>query len=53
MQYLQQYHKLFDEAEAEENEELAFAGLGDEAGPSTDNVCRLRLGHDTSPGTNR
>ena len=44
-QCLKWYHKLFDKAEAEENEELGLAVPSDEAGPSAesaDDVRRLR-----------
>ncbi|KAL6299669.1 pre-mRNA splicing factor component-domain-containing protein [Sparassis latifolia] len=51
-QCLERYQKLLDEAEAKENEELGLAGPGDEAGPSADDVRRLRPGEiDPDPET--
>ena len=43
-QCLERYQKLLDEAEAKENEELGLAGPGDEAGPSSDDIRKLRPG---------
>lgn len=41
-----------DDAEQKENEELGLAGPGDEAGPSADDVRRLRPGEiDPDPET--
>ncbi|GAA6005663.1 uncharacterized protein JCM10292_006730 [Rhodotorula paludigena] len=42
-QCLERYQKLLDEAERAENEELGLAGV-DDAGPSADDVRRLRPG---------
>ncbi|GAA6051475.1 hypothetical protein JCM3770_004550 [Rhodotorula araucariae] len=42
-QCLERYQKLLDEAERTENEELGLAGV-DDAGPSADDVRRLRPG---------
>jgi len=42
-QCLERYQKLLDEAENQENEELGLAGV-DDAGPSADDVRRLRPG---------
>ncbi|KIJ37733.1 hypothetical protein M422DRAFT_60924 [Sphaerobolus stellatus SS14] len=51
-QCLERYQKLLDEAEAKENEELGLAGPGDEAGPSAEDVRRLRPGEiDPDPET--
>lgn len=51
-QCLERYQKLLDEAEAKENEELGFAGPGGEAGPSADDIRRLRPGEiDPDPET--
>ena len=51
-QCLERYQKLLDEAEMKENEELGLAGPGDEAGPSADDVRRLRPGEiDPDPET--
>ncbi|KAF8522122.1 pre-mRNA splicing factor component-domain-containing protein [Hysterangium stoloniferum] len=51
-QCLERYQKLLDEAEAKENEELGLAGPGDEAGPSADDVRKLRPGEiDPDPET--
>ena len=41
---MKRYQKLLDEAEAKENEELGLAGPGDEAGPSSDDIRKLRPG---------
>ncbi|KAI0259969.1 pre-mRNA splicing factor component-domain-containing protein [Gloeopeniophorella convolvens] len=51
-QCLERYQKLLDEAEAKENEELGLAGPGADAGPSADDVRRLRPGEiDPDPET--
>ena len=51
-QCLERYQKLLDEAEAKENEELGFAGPGGEAGPSSDEIRKLRPGEiDPDPET--
>ena len=51
-QCLERYQKLLDEAEAKENEELGLAGPGGEAGPSADDVRKLRPGEiDPDPET--
>lgn len=51
-QCLERYQKLLDDAEAKENEELGLTGPGDEAGPSADDVRRLRPGEiDPDPET--
>lgn len=51
-QCLERYQKLLDEAEAKENEELGLTGPGGEAGPSADDVRRLRPGEiDPDPET--
>jgi pre-mRNA-splicing factor CDC5/CEF1 len=51
-QCLERYQKLLDEAEAKENEELGFVGPGDEAGPSSDDIRKLRPGEiDPDPET--
>jgi len=42
-QCLERYQKLLDEAEQAENDELGLAGV-DDAGPSADDVRRLRPG---------
>lgn len=43
-QCLERYQKLLDEAEQRDNEELGLAGVGPEAGPSADEVRKLRPG---------
>jgi pre-mRNA-splicing factor CDC5/CEF1 len=49
---LERYQKLLDEAEAKENEELGLAGPGGEAGPSSDEIKKLRPGEiDPDPET--
>ncbi|KAJ7582452.1 pre-mRNA splicing factor component-domain-containing protein [Mycena floridula] len=51
-QCLERYQKLLDEAEAKDNEELGLAGPSDDAGPSADDVRRLRPGEiDPDPET--
>ncbi|CDO68996.1 hypothetical protein BN946_scf184834.g3 [Trametes cinnabarina] len=51
-QCLERYQKLLDEAEAKENEELGLAGPGGEAGPSADDIRKLRPGEiDPDPET--
>ncbi|KAK1229067.1 Pre-mRNA-splicing factor cef1 [Marasmius sp. AFHP31] len=51
-QCLERYQKLLDEAEAKENEELGLAGPEGDAGPSADDVRRLRPGEiDPDPET--
>ncbi|KAG6375501.1 pre-mRNA splicing factor component-domain-containing protein [Boletus reticuloceps] len=51
-QCLERYQKLLDEAEAKENEELGLTGPGGEAGPSADDIRRLRPGEiDPDPET--
>ena len=51
-QCLERYQKLLDEAEVKENEELGLAGPGGEAGPSAEDVRRLRPGEiDPDPET--
>lgn len=51
-QCLERYQKLLDEAEAKENEELGLAGPGGEAGPSSDEIRKLRPGEiDPDPET--
>ncbi|CED83835.1 mRNA splicing protein CDC5 (Myb superfamily) [Phaffia rhodozyma] len=52
-QCLERYQKLLDEAEAKENDELGLSGPGGpEAGPSADDVRRLRPGEvDPDPET--
>ncbi|KAI0086676.1 pre-mRNA splicing factor component-domain-containing protein [Irpex rosettiformis] len=51
-QCLERYQKLLDEAEAKEHEELGLAGPGGEAGPSADDVRKLRPGEiDPDPET--
>ncbi|PVF95849.1 hypothetical protein CPB86DRAFT_558229 [Serendipita vermifera] len=51
-QCLERYQKLLDEAEMKENEELGLAGPGGEAGPSADDIRRLRPGEiDPDPET--
>ncbi|KAF9264937.1 hypothetical protein L218DRAFT_958103 [Marasmius fiardii PR-910] len=51
-QCLERYQKLLDEAEAKENEELGLAGPDGDAGPSADDVRRLRPGEiDPDPET--
>ena len=51
-QCLERYQKLLDEAEAKENEELGLAGPGADAGPSADDVRKLRPGEiDPDPET--
>jgi hypothetical protein len=49
---LERYQKLLDEAEAKENEELGLAGPGDEAGPNSEEIRKLRPGEiDPDPET--
>ena len=52
-QCLERYQKLLDDAEAKDNEELALHGGEDpEAGPSADDIRRLRPGEiDPDPET--
>ncbi|KAG8745330.1 Pre-mRNA-splicing factor cef1 [Ceratobasidium sp. 414] len=51
-QCLERYQKLLDDAETKENEELGLGGPGDEAGPSADDIRRLRPGEiDPDPET--
>jgi len=51
-QCLERYQKLLDEAEAKEHEELGLAGPGGEAGPSSDDIRKLRPGEiDPDPET--
>lgn len=51
-QCLERYQKLLDDAEAKESEELGLGGPGDEAGPSADDIRRLRPGEiDPDPET--
>jgi len=51
-QCLERYQKLLDEAEAKENEELGLAGPGGEAGPSAEDIRKLRPGEiDPDPET--
>jgi hypothetical protein len=51
-QCLERYQKLLDDAEAKENEELGLGGPGGEAGPSADDIRRLRPGEiDPDPET--
>lgn len=51
-QCLERYQKLLDDAEQRDNEELGLAGVGAEAGPSADDVRRLRPGEvDPNPET--
>ena len=51
-QCLERYQKLLDEAEAKENEELGLAGPGGEAGPSSEDIRKLRPGEiDPDPET--
>ena len=51
-QCLERYQKLLDDAEAKENEELGLGGPGAEAGPSADDIRRLRPGEiDPDPET--
>jgi len=51
-QCLERYQKLLDEAEAKENEELGLTGPDGDAGPSADDVRRLRPGEiDPDPET--
>ncbi|KAJ4488275.1 pre-mRNA splicing factor component-domain-containing protein [Lentinula aciculospora] len=51
-QCLERYQKLLDEAEAKDNEELGLAGPDGDAGPSADDVRRLRPGEiDPDPET--
>ncbi|KAF9475324.1 hypothetical protein BDN70DRAFT_841135 [Pholiota conissans] len=51
-QCLERYQKLLDEAEAKENEELGLAGPSGDAGPSADDIRRLRPGEiDPDPET--
>jgi pre-mRNA-splicing factor CDC5/CEF1 len=52
VQCLERYQKLLDEAEAKENEELGLTGPDGDAGPSADDVRRLRPGEiDPDPET--
>ena len=51
-QCLERYQKLLDEAEQRDNDELGLTGIGAEAGPSADDVRRLRPGEvDPDPET--
>ena len=51
-QCLERYQKLLDEAEVKENEELGLAGPGGEAGPSSEEIRKLRPGEiDPDPET--
>ncbi|THV08057.1 hypothetical protein K435DRAFT_833326 [Dendrothele bispora CBS 962.96] len=51
-QCLERYQKLLDEAEAKENEEFGLTGPDGDAGPSADDVRRLRPGEiDPDPET--
>ncbi|KIM27469.1 hypothetical protein M408DRAFT_329933 [Serendipita vermifera MAFF 305830] len=51
-QCLERYQKLLDDAEMKENEEMGLAGPGGEAGPSADDIRRLRPGEiDPDPET--
>jgi pre-mRNA-splicing factor CDC5/CEF1 len=51
-QCLERYQKLLDEAEAKEHEEMGLAGPGAEAGPSSEDIRRLRPGEiDPDPET--
>ncbi|GAW07510.1 Pre-mRNA-splicing factor CEF1 [Lentinula edodes] len=51
-QCLERYQKLLDEAEAKDNEELGLTGPDGDAGPSADDVRRLRPGEiDPDPET--
>lgn len=51
-QCLERYQKLLDDAEQRENEELGLTGVTDDAGPSADDVRRLRPGElDPDPET--
>jgi len=51
-QCLERYQKLLDDAEQRDNEELGLTGVGPEAGPSADDVRRLRPGElDPDPET--
>ena len=51
-QCLERYQKLLDDAEAKENDELGLGGPGGEAGPSADDIRRLRPGEiDPDPET--
>ncbi|KAF8964130.1 pre-mRNA splicing factor component-domain-containing protein [Flammula alnicola] len=51
-QCLERYQKLLDEAEAKENEDLGLAGPSGDAGPSADDIRRLRPGEiDPDPET--
>ncbi|GAA94734.1 uncharacterized protein L969DRAFT_17504 [Mixia osmundae IAM 14324] len=51
-QCLERYQKLLDDAEQRDNEELGLTGVGAEAGPSADDVRRLRPGEvDPDPET--
>ncbi|KAF8334255.1 pre-mRNA splicing factor component-domain-containing protein [Cantharellus anzutake] len=51
-QCLERYQKLLDDAEAKENEELGLGGPGAEAGPSADDIRKLRPGEiDPDPET--
>lgn len=51
-QCLERYQKLLDDAEQRENAELGLTGVGAEAGPSADDIRRLRPGElDPDPET--
>lgn len=51
-QCLERYQKLLDEVEAKDNEELGLAGPDGDAGPSADDIRRLRPGEiDPDPET--
>jgi hypothetical protein len=43
-QCLERYQRLLDDAEQRENDELGLSGVGAEAGPSADDVRRIRTG---------
>ena len=52
IQCLERYQKLLDEAQAKDNEELGLTGPSDDAGPSADDIRRLRPGEiDPDPET--
>ena len=52
IQCLERYQKLLDEAQAKGNEELGLAGPSGDAGPSADDIRRLRPGEiDPDPET--
>ncbi|KAG6813103.1 hypothetical protein H0H92_013957 [Tricholoma furcatifolium] len=52
VQCLERYQKLLDEAEAKENQELGLVGPDGDAGPSADDIRRLRPGEiDPDPET--